>query len=114
MPRRPDGSSTERSDLGVTYFDTADSYSQGVSEQIVGQALAGKRDKAVIATKFGNCMGQEANDKGTSRKHVIKACEASLTRLLLGREADIKRLYVRLELLGHFDARDRRRHHRSR
>ena len=68
-------------DLGVTYFDTADSYSQGVSEEIVGQALAGKRDKAVIGTKFGNRMGPEANDKGTSRKHIMKACEASLARL---------------------------------
>jgi aryl-alcohol dehydrogenase-like predicted oxidoreductase len=68
-------------DHGVTYFDTADSYSRGVSEEIVGHALAGKRDKAVIGTKFGNRMGPEANDKGTSRKHIIKACEASLTRL---------------------------------
>jgi aryl-alcohol dehydrogenase-like predicted oxidoreductase len=68
-------------DLGVTYFDTADSYSQGASEEIVGQALAGMRNKAVIGTKFGNRMGPEANDKGTSRKHIIKACEASLTRL---------------------------------
>ena len=68
-------------DFGVTYFDTADSYSRGVSEEIVGQALAGKRDKAVIGTKFGNRMGPEANDKGASRKHIVKACEASLTRL---------------------------------
>jgi aryl-alcohol dehydrogenase-like predicted oxidoreductase len=68
-------------DLGVTYLDTADSYSQGASEEIVGQALAGKRNKAVIGTKFGNRMGPEANDKGTSRKHIMKACEASLARL---------------------------------
>lgn len=68
-------------DLGVNYFDTADSYGIGVSEEKLGAALAGQRHKAVVATKFSNRMDEGPNDIGTSRKHVIDACEASLKRL---------------------------------
>jgi aryl-alcohol dehydrogenase-like predicted oxidoreductase len=67
--------------LGINYFDTADSYGIGVSEEKLGAALAGRRDKAVIATKFSNRMDHGPNDFGTSRLHIVRACEASLRRL---------------------------------
>jgi aryl-alcohol dehydrogenase-like predicted oxidoreductase len=68
-------------DNGVTYFDTADSYFAGRSEEYLGAALKGRRDDVIIATKFGNRMGQRQNDSGASRKHIMDACEASLRRL---------------------------------
>ncbi len=68
-------------DLGVTYFDTADTYFQGRSEEYLGGALKGKRDQVLIATKFGNRLGSGPNDTGGSRQHIIEACEASLRRL---------------------------------
>jgi len=66
---------------GLNFFDTADIYSGGVSEEILGQALKGKRDRALISTKGAFPMGQGPNDQGTSRYHLIRACEASLKRL---------------------------------
>jgi aryl-alcohol dehydrogenase-like predicted oxidoreductase len=66
---------------GINYFDTADSYGIGVSEEKLGAALVGRRDKAVIATKFSNRMDHGPNDIGTSRLHIVRACEASLRRL---------------------------------
>jgi aryl-alcohol dehydrogenase-like predicted oxidoreductase len=68
-------------DLGVPYFDTADSYFDGRSEDFLGRALLSRRGEAIIATKFGNPMGTGANDTGTSRQHIIRACEDSLRRL---------------------------------
>src|SRR6266545_4067650 len=68
-------------DLGVTYFDTADSYFDGRSEDYLGRALKGKRDKVIVATKFGNRTGTGPNETGASRKHIFDACEASLRRL---------------------------------
>jgi aryl-alcohol dehydrogenase-like predicted oxidoreductase len=68
-------------DLGVTYFDTADSYFEGRSEEYLGQALKGKRSRAIVATKVGNAMGPGANETGASRKHLMDAIEASLRRL---------------------------------
>ena len=68
-------------DSGVNFFDTADVYSRGASEEILGQALRGKRDKAVISTKATFPMGGGPNDKGSSRHHLVRACEASLRRL---------------------------------
>ena len=68
-------------ELGINYFDTANSYGIGASEACLGNALAGKRHAAVIATKFGNRMGDGPNDAGASRIAIIKACEASLKRL---------------------------------
>jgi len=71
-------------DLGVTFFDTADVYGAGHSEHIVGQALAGRRDRVVIATKFGNTF-DEATRTGTgtdaSPDYIRRACDASLRRL---------------------------------
>jgi aryl-alcohol dehydrogenase-like predicted oxidoreductase len=68
-------------DAGINLFDTADVYSYGAAEEILGQALAGRRDRALIATKGRFRMGPGANDVGASRYHLIKACEASLRRL---------------------------------
>lgn len=68
-------------DAGVTLFDTADIYSKGASEEILGRALKGKRDKALISTKATFTMGSSPNDKGSSRFHLVRACEASLKRL---------------------------------
>src|SRR5918992_1367002 len=68
-------------DAGVNLFDTADVYSQGLSEEILGKAIAGRRDKVLIATKATFKMGDGPNDIGSSRFHLIQACEASLRRL---------------------------------
>jgi 1-deoxyxylulose-5-phosphate synthase len=71
-------------DLGINFFDTADMYSVGVSEQILGRALKDfgpSRDKLVIATKVFWPMGDDANQKGLSRKHIFAAIDASLRRL---------------------------------
>ncbi|MBI3945894.1 MAG: aldo/keto reductase [Armatimonadetes bacterium] len=70
-------------DQGATFFDTADVYTNGVSEEILGRALArdGKRDRCVVATKFAGAMGKGPNDGGASRYHMMAACEASLRRL---------------------------------
>jgi aryl-alcohol dehydrogenase-like predicted oxidoreductase len=67
-------------DLGVTYFDTADSYFNGRSEEYLGRALEGRRGDAVIATKFGNPIEPGAR-AGASRRYIVEACEASLRRL---------------------------------
>ncbi len=68
-------------EAGVNFFDTADIYSEGQSELILGKALAGRRDKALIATKATFPMGPGPNDRGSSRRHLTLACEASLKRL---------------------------------
>lgn len=68
-------------DAGVNLFDTADVYSQGRSEEILGQAIAGRRDKVLISTKATFPMGNGPNDLGSGRLHLVHACEASLKRL---------------------------------
>ena len=68
-------------DAGVTTLDTADLYSAGGSEEILGEALTGRRDEFVLVTKAFNRMGPGPHDIGLSRKHLIAACEASLRRL---------------------------------
>ena len=68
-------------DAGVNLIDTADVYSGGLSEEIVGEVLAGRRDGVLIATKARFSMGDGPNDAGLSRHHLIRACEASLRRL---------------------------------
>src|SRR5215210_3895847 len=68
-------------DAGVNLIDTADVYSGGLSEEILGQALRGRRDEVLIATKARFAMGDGPNDAGLSRQHLIAACEASLRRL---------------------------------
>jgi 1-deoxyxylulose-5-phosphate synthase len=70
-------------ELGINFFDTADIYSFGASEEIVGKALKefAKRDELVIATKVFNPMSQDPNDQGLSRKHIMASIDASLKRL---------------------------------
>ena len=70
-------------DLGINFFDTADMYSRGVSEEVLGRALGAfaARDQVVVATKVFNPMGEGPNDRGLSRKHVLDAIDASLRRL---------------------------------
>ena len=68
-------------EAGVNLFDTADVYSNGLSETILGKAIAGRRDSVLISTKATFRMGPGPNDLGSSRYHLVKACEASLRRL---------------------------------
>src|SRR5512140_3274407 len=67
-------------DLGITFFDTADMYSLGMSEQVLGRALKeyAARDQVVVATKVFFPMGTGPNDRGLSRKHIFDAIDASL------------------------------------
>jgi aryl-alcohol dehydrogenase-like predicted oxidoreductase len=68
-------------EAGVNLIDTADVYSAGVSEEILGKVLRGRRDRILLATKARFPMGEGPNDAGLSRHHLIRACEASLRRL---------------------------------
>ncbi len=68
-------------DLGINFFDTADVYSGGVSESVLGKALGNRRKDAVVATKVRFAMSNKPNDTGLSRFHIIKSCEDSLRRL---------------------------------
>jgi aryl-alcohol dehydrogenase-like predicted oxidoreductase len=65
----------------VNFIDTADVYTEGRSEEIVGRAIAAERSRWILATKVANPVGPGPNDRGLSRRHVIAACEASLARL---------------------------------
>src|SRR6202047_5395553 len=68
-------------EAGVNLFDTANGYSDGLSEEILGQALEGRRDEVLIATKARMVVGRGPNDGGVSRYHLIRECEKSLRRL---------------------------------
>ena len=70
-------------ELGINFFDTADVYSAGMSEQVVGRALRDftQRDEVVLATKVNGVMGPGPNDYGLSRKHILSGIDASLKRL---------------------------------
>jgi aryl-alcohol dehydrogenase-like predicted oxidoreductase len=83
-------------EMGCNMFDTADSYSRGLSEEILGQAVKGRRDEVLLATKVGMPMGEGPNDHGTSRARIIDCCEASLRRLRTD--------YIDLYQLHSFDA----------
>jgi len=83
-------------DHGVSLFDTANVYSRGVSEEILGKALTGIRDKALIATKGSFPMADGPNDYGSSRTHLTKQCEDSLKRL--------KTDYIDIYYMHGFDA----------
>jgi len=83
-------------DAGVNLFDTADVYSNGASEEVLGEALRGRRDKALISTKTGLPMGEGPNDAGVSRERLIRAVDAALRRL--------KTDYIDILQLHAFDA----------
>src|SRR3981189_1187076 len=68
-------------DAGINVIDTADVYSQGESEEIVGKALKGRRDDVVLASKVHYSMGDDPNHRGNSRRWIIAAVENSLRRL---------------------------------
>ena len=68
-------------DAGLNFFDSADIYSGGVAEELLGQAVEGRRDKVLISTKATFRSGDGANDVGSSRFHLVRACEAALKRL---------------------------------
>src|SRR2546430_6822922 len=68
-------------DAGINFVDTADVYSRGESEEIVGKALEGRRDHIVLATKFHGSMGDDPNERGNSRRWIMREVESSLRRL---------------------------------
>jgi len=68
-------------EAGINFIDTADVYSAGESEEIVGKALKGRRDDVVLATKVHGTMGEDPNRQGNSRRWIVRACEDSLRRL---------------------------------
>lgn len=80
-------------DAGINFFDTADIYGGAQSEVFLGQALAGKRDRAIVATKFANPMGEGAYRRGGSRRYIVSAVEASLKRLNTDR-IDLYQMHV--------------------
>ncbi|MFY3745554.1 aldo/keto reductase [Anaeromyxobacter sp. Red801] len=84
-------------DAGVTLFDTADVYSSGASEEVLGAALEGRRERVLVSTKTGLPTGDGPNDAGTSRLRLVRACEAALRRLRTDR-IDLLQLHA-------FDAR---------
>jgi aryl-alcohol dehydrogenase-like predicted oxidoreductase len=84
-------------DAGVTMFDTADIYSRGASESILGEALKGRRDRVLVSTKATFRFDDEPNNVGSSRHHLIKTIDASLKRL----QTD----YIDLFQLHGFDAK---------
>jgi aryl-alcohol dehydrogenase-like predicted oxidoreductase len=68
-------------DAGVNLFDTADVYSDGASERVLGEAIKGRRDRVLLSTKMGLPTGEGPNEAGTSRSRLIRACEDALRRL---------------------------------
>ena len=68
-------------DAGINLFDTANAYSSGESEEILGEVIAGRRDRVLLATKARMPVGEGPNDAGLSRHHLIRECEESLRRL---------------------------------
>ena len=84
-------------DAGLTMFDSADVYSNGLAEEILGRAIAGRREKVLISTKASFRFSSETNDVGSSRFHLVRAVDASLKRL--GTD------YIDLFQLHGFDAR---------
>jgi aryl-alcohol dehydrogenase-like predicted oxidoreductase len=68
-------------DAGVNFFDTADVYSDGAAESILGAALKGRRDRAIVSTKITLRSGEEPNDVGASRYHLLRGVERALARL---------------------------------
>ena len=83
-------------DAGINFFDTADQYNAGRSEEVLGELIRGSRDELVIATKCFNPTGSEINARGANRRHVRRAVEASLKRLGTDR--------IDLLYLHHYDA----------
>ena len=79
--KEADGLVSAAMDGGINFFDTADVYSEGWSEEILGKALGSRRKSIVLATKVRGRVGPGPNDVGLSRKHILESCDASLRRL---------------------------------
>jgi aryl-alcohol dehydrogenase-like predicted oxidoreductase len=84
-------------DAGINFFDCADQYAKGKSEEILGRLMKGHREDLVVTTKCFNPTGEDVNARGTSRRHVMRAVEASLKRLQTDR--------VEVLFLHHYDKR---------
>ncbi len=84
-------------DAGINFYDSADQYSKGKSEEILGRLMKGHRDDLVITTKGFNPISEDVNARGTSRRHIVRAVEASLKRLQTDR--------VEIYFLHHYDKR---------
>jgi aryl-alcohol dehydrogenase-like predicted oxidoreductase len=84
-------------DAGINFYDCADQYSKGKAEEILGRLMKGHREDLVITTKCFNPTGEDVNARGTSRRHVTRAVEASLKRLQTDR--------VEVLFLHHYDKR---------
>jgi aryl-alcohol dehydrogenase-like predicted oxidoreductase len=84
-------------DAGINFFDCADQYAKGKSEEILGRLMKGQREELVVTTKCFNPTGDDVNARGTSRRHVTRAVEASLKRLQTDR--------VEVLFLHHYDKR---------
>ncbi len=84
-------------DAGINFFDCADQYSRGKAEEILGRLIKGHREQLVLTTKCFNPTGEDVNARGTSRRHISRAVEASLKRLQTDR--------VEVFFLHHVDAR---------
>ena len=84
-------------DAGINFYDCADQYNKGKAEEILGRLMKGHRDDLVLTTKCFNPMGEDINARGTSRRHVTRALEASLKRLQTDR--------VEVFFLHHVDQR---------
>jgi aryl-alcohol dehydrogenase-like predicted oxidoreductase len=84
-------------EAGINFFDCADQYSKGKAEEILGGLMRGHRDDLVITTKGFNPIGEDVNARGTSRRHIVRALEASLKRLQTDR--------VDIYFLHHYDKR---------
>ncbi len=82
-------------DAGINFFDTANSYGRGRSEEILGKLILGKRDDLVISSKVSSAMGSGPNDRGLARRHILYQVEQSLRRLQTDR--------LDLYFLHHFD-----------
>ncbi|UUZ83595.1 aldo/keto reductase [Paenibacillus sp. P26] len=97
MKRLPRPCFTGRRELGVNFFDTANVYNEGRSEEILGRLMAGRRDELVLTSKVCLPAGTGVNDKGLSRRHIMLEVEKSLKRLNTDR--------LDLYFVHHFDAR---------
>jgi len=84
-------------DAGINFYDCADQYNKGKAEEILGRLMKGHRDQLVITTKCFNPVSEDVNDRGTSRRHVVRAVDASLRRLQTDR--------IDILFLHQFDAR---------
>ena len=84
-------------DAGINFYDCADQYNKGKSEEILGALMRGHRDELVVTTKGFNPTGDDANARGTSRRHIVRVVEASLQRLQTDR--------IEVYFLHHYDKR---------